>query len=267
LSYRAQLRGWKFVFLPDLTAPAELPAEMNAFKAQQFRWTKGGAQTAMKLLPKVMLSKLPLKVKIEAFFHLTCFTMHIYMFLMVLMLLPALMLRYNQAVPQSMWRNIFDISVFALATLSASVFYIASQVELFGDWRSGLKYLPVMMALGVGLCVSNTKAIIEALFGKKSEFVRTPKYGGKVARLFSSDATDNKKKPRRNILPYVEFALGLYMCFCVVASFTFAYSPLTVPFLMMFAFGFIYVSVMSLYAERVHRSAEKADASAVRQQS
>ncbi|MHC4983517.1 MAG: cellulose synthase family protein [Planctomycetota bacterium] len=255
LSYRAQLKGWKFVFLPDLTAPAELPPEMSAFKAQQFRWTKGGAQTAMKLLPKVMLSKLPLKVKVEAFFHLTCFTMHIYMLLMISMLFPAIMLRYNAALPPSIWRSLFDVSVFVLATLSASLFYVASQVELFGDWRTAVKYLPVMMAVGVGLCISNTKAIIEALFGKKSEFVRTPKYGGKVVRLFSSDRS--RKKRRRSLLPYVEFLFGLYMCFCVVACFTFAYSPLTAPFLLMFAFGFFYVSVMSLLAERTRIAARK----------
>ena len=90
LSYRAQMKGWKFVFLPDVTAPAELPPEMNAFKAQQFRWTKGGAQTALKMLPKVMLAKLPLKVKIEAFFHLTGFSVHIYVLMLMAMILPAM---------------------------------------------------------------------------------------------------------------------------------------------------------------------------------
>ncbi len=263
LSYRAQLKGWKFIFLPDLTAPAELPQEMDAFKTQQFRWTKGGAQTALKLLPKVLLSRMPLKVKVEAFFHLTCFTMHIYMFLMVLMLFPAMMLRYNAALPQSIWRNMFDVSVFALATLSASVFYVASQVELFGNWRTAVKYLPVMMALGVGLCVSNTKAILEALFGRQSEFVRTPKYGGMAMNSSSSEKT--RKKRKLNILPYLELSLGLYMSFCVVASITFAHSPMTAPFLVMFAFGFLYVSVMSLYAEHVHRAAERAEKAAARQ--
>jgi len=253
LSYRAQIRGWRFVFLPELTAPAELPPEMNAFKAQQFRWTKGGAQTAMKLLPKILLSKLPLKVKVEAFFHLTSFTMHIYMLLMVLMLLPAMMIRNEPNVPPSMWRNVFDVSVFALATLSASVFYVASQVELFGNWRLAVKYLPVMMALGVGLCLSNTKGVLEALFGKKSEFVRTPKYGGRAVRPLSFDKP--RKKRKGSILPYVELALGFYMFFCIFASFTFAYSPLTAPFLGMFAFGFLYISIMSLRQEAAARRA------------
>ena len=175
LSYRAQLKGWKFIFLPELTAPAELPPEMNAFKAQQFRWTKGGAQTALKMLPKVLLSKMPLKVKIEAFFHLTCFTLHLYMALLVLLLFPALYLQSVPVANGSAWRGIFDLSVFTLATLSASVFYVASQFELFRNWRSTLKFLPMLMAIGVGLCVSNSKAILEAWLGKKSEFVRTPK--------------------------------------------------------------------------------------------
>ena len=258
LSLRAQLKGWRFVFLPDLTAPAELPPEMNAFKAQQFRWTKGGAQTTLKLLPKVLLSKLPLKVKIEAFFQLTCFTMHIYVFGLVLLLFPAMLIRTDPEVAHSITRAAFELSVFALATLSASVFYVASQVVLFGDWRSAVKYLPVMMALGVGLCISNTKAILEALFGRKSDFVRTPKYGGQALSAASSDRS--KTKRRRKLLPYIEFAMGMYMAFCAVASLTFALSPLTAPFLIMFAFGFFYVSVMSFHADHVRNTAEDRDA-------
>ena len=248
LSYRAQLKGWRFVFLPDLAAPAELPPEMNAFKAQQFRWTKGGAQTALKLLPKVLLSGMPLKVKIEAFFHLTGFTMHIYMLLLVLMLFPAM---YMKCVPMesgTFWRGAFDIAVFTLATLSAGVFYMASQVALFGDWRTVVKYMPVLMALGVGLCVSNTKGIIEALLGRKSEFVRTPKYGdGRRRPAGPARAT----RARRGAwLPYVEFAFGLYMAACAVTSIISIRAAMTAPFLLIFAFGFFYVSTLSFQARR-----------------
>ncbi|MDY6914006.1 MAG: cellulose synthase family protein [Planctomycetota bacterium] len=251
LSYRAQLRGWKFVFLPDLTAPAELPPEMNAFKAQQFRWTKGGAQTALKLLPKLLLSKAPLKVKAEGFFHLTCFTMHLYMLLLVVMLWPAMHLRTVPMAAGTFWRGAFDMGVFMLATLSASVFYTASQFELFRDWRTAVKYLPVLMALGVGLCVSNTRAIMEAFFGKKSEFIRTPKYGGK-ARPQATKAVD-KRIRKTNWLPYLEFLFGIYMSFCAIFSIIHIRSMLAVPFLVMFAFGFFYVSLMSFQAERAPR--------------
>jgi cellulose synthase/poly-beta-1,6-N-acetylglucosamine synthase-like glycosyltransferase len=251
LSYRAQLKGWKFVFLPELTAPAELPPEMEGFKAQQFRWTKGGAQTALKLLPKVLLSRAPLKVKVEAFFHLTCFTMHIYVLMLVAMLFPAL---YFQCVPWetgTFFRGIFDIGVFTLATMSASVFYIASQMELLGDWRTALKYLPLLMAIGVGLSPSNSKATLEAFFGRRSEFIRTPKYGGggKPAR----------RRRRRGLLPYVEFAFGVYMSVCAIIAVVNFRAALTAPFLVLFAFGFFYVSVLSL---QTRRSSQPADAEA-----
>jgi cellulose synthase/poly-beta-1,6-N-acetylglucosamine synthase-like glycosyltransferase len=250
LSYRAQLKGWKFVFLPDLTAPAELPPEMSAFKAQQFRWTKGGAQTAIKMLPRVMLSKAPLKVKVEAFFHLTAFTLHLYMLVLVVLMFPAM---YLQCVPLesgSFWRGMFDISVFTLATMSAGVFYVASQVELLKDWRYALKYMPMLMALGVGLCVSNSKAILEAFIGRKSPFVRTPKYG-------ASDSVARRnglgRLTGRSLVPYVEFAFGLYMSGCVVVSLIHFRAALTAPFLVMFAFGFFYVSVLSLQSNRAPR--------------
>lgn len=254
LSYRAQLKGWKFVFLPDLTAPAELPPEMNAFKAQQFRWTKGGAQTALKLLPKVMLSKASLKIKVEAFFHLTCFSVHFYMLLLVLMLLPAMCMKQSVLVENdSMWRGLFDITIFVLATLGATAFYAASQVELFGDWRSIFKYMPMLMALGVGLCVSNSKAIIEAVFGRQSEFVRTPKYGDQAAGVIQDVPARRRKF---NWLPWAELTFGLYMAFCAVFSLV-NLNLLSAPFLIIFAFGFFYVSTMSFQAQRA-ASARKA---------
>lgn len=255
LSYRAQLKGWKFVFLPELTAPAELPPEMDAFKAQQFRWTKGGAQTAMKMLPRVLLSSVPLKVKIESFFHLTCFSLHLYVIILVLMLFPAMYMQCVSIEGGSFWRGVFDLSVFTLATLSASAFYIASQIELSGDWRRGLKFLPVVMALGIGLSVSNTKAIIEALFGKKSEFVRTPKYAGNSA-FESAWQQPTHEKRKFNPLPYVEFLFGIYMAACTVWCLLNPQAILTVPFLVMFCFGFFYVSVMSFQVEHARRTAE-----------
>ena len=261
LSYRAQLRGWKFVFLPDLTAPAELPPEMMAFKAQQFRWTKGGAQTTLKLLPKVLLSKAPLKVKLEAFFHLSCFTMHLYMLILVVLMYPAMHLKTVPLADGSIWRGAFDVGVFTLATLSASVFYIASQVELLRNWRTVVKYLPVLMAVGVGLSVSNAKAIIEALFGRKSEFVRTPKYGERAV-LDAPPAGPGGAKRRRSLLPYVELLFGVYMCACMVHSAISLRAALTTPFLAIFTFGFFYVGVASLLAERT-RTARAAAAQTV----
>jgi hypothetical protein len=114
-----------------------------------------------------------------------------------------------------------------------------------------MKYLPMMMALGVGLSVSNTKAILEALFGRKSEFVRTPKYGGR--RAPASEC--RKKKKKRKLLPYVEFCFGLFMTGCLVISLINLRSAMTAPFLVLFAFGFFYVSIGSMLAERERKPA------------
>ncbi|MFP4052764.1 MAG: cellulose synthase family protein [Phycisphaerae bacterium] len=252
LSYRAQLKGWRFVFLPDLTSPAELPPDMSAFKAQQFRWTKGGAQTSLKVLPKVLLSRFPLKVKVEAFFQLTAFSMHFAMLVMVLLMFPAMYLRTLPWASGSVARSVFEMMVFTLATLSTSVFYVASQYELTKDWRSVLKYLPMMMALGVGLCVSNTKAILEAWLGRSSEFVRTPKYGDGNRPI--EKAVGQKRKG--NWLPYVEFLFGVYMTVCAVASVIKGGAPTTAtPFLVLFSFGFFYVSVLSFQEQHADRKA------------
>jgi len=253
LSYRAQLKGWKFVYLPDVTAPAELPPEMNAFKAQQFRWTKGGAQVALKLLPKVMMSKAPLKVKIESFFHLTGFCLHIHMLILVIMLFPAIYLRTVAVHDSSIWRAIIDMGVFVLATMSAFVFYLASQLQLYRDWRTIFKFMPMLMALGVGICISNSKAVIEALAGKESEFVRTPKYG----RGGRPEAQAAPKRKSRKLLPYIEFAFGVYMTVCAIFSVIFIRAAMTAPFLLIFAFGFFYVSVLSFQAQRAARPAKK----------
>jgi cellulose synthase/poly-beta-1,6-N-acetylglucosamine synthase-like glycosyltransferase len=252
LSYRAQLKGWTFVFLPQHISPAELPPEMAAFKAQQFRWTKGGAQNGLKLMPKVLLSKAPLKVKIEAFFQLAGFTVHIFMLGLVVLMFPAMYLQCLPLETGTAWRTLVDISIFSLATMSATVFYCAGQSALRGNWRFPLRYGPVMMALGVGLCLSNTKAIIEAWLGRESGFVRTPKYGRDRANDYA-DALEKKK--RRNWLPYAEFGMGLYMTACLICAFFDLRSAVTTPFLAIFAFGFFYVSVLSFQAERMRRSA------------
>ncbi len=251
LSYRAQLRGWKFVFCRDVTAPAELPPEMNAFKAQQFRWTKGGAQTAMKLLGRLLLSRIPLKAKIDAFFHMTCFSIHAYVVILVTLLLPALLIRIAEAEGTTPVRAMFDTLVFALATISALVFYVASQYELFGDWRTVLKYLPFLMALGVGVCLSNTKALLEALLGKSSEFVRTPKYGaGSTQYAARRRRGQGARKRKRDLLPCLEFVYGLYMVFCAAYAVIQPKLLMAGPFFAMFAVGFFYVSLLTFAGQR-----------------
>jgi len=256
LSMRAQLRGWEFVFLPELTAPAELPPEMNAFKAQQFRWTKGGTQTAMKMLPRVLMSKARFKAKVEAFFQLTCFVVHACVLALVLLLLPAIYIRTLPIQQGTTGRVIFDLAVFTFATISGSVFYVASQYELFGDWRTVLKYLPFLMALGVGVSLSNTKALLEAVFGKHSEFVRTPKYGAGTAVYHNHKRmAEHARKRKRRLLPYLEFGIAVYMALSAALSLTDGRTALAAPFLLLFAVGFFYVSILTLQG-RASRAAK-----------
>src|SRR6187397_1199653 len=174
LSYRAQLRGWRFQFLPDLVTPAEVPVEMNAFKSQQHRWAKGSIQTCRKVLPYVLLSDLPLKVKVEAFFHLTANFNYLLMIVLSLLMFPAMVVRYEMG-----WNEmlLIDIPLFMAATLSVFNFYLISQREVYPDWKSRVKDLPMVLAVGIGLAVNNSKAVIEAMLGRESAFIRTPKYG------------------------------------------------------------------------------------------
>ena len=242
LSYRAQLRGWRFVFLPDLVAPAEVPVEMNSFKSQQHRWAKGSIQTCMKLLPRILRSNQPLGVKIEAFFHLSANFNYILMSLLSLLMFPSMYVRYSMGWTEMM---LIDIPLFAAATLSFCRFYMVSQRELHADWKARLKYLPFLMSVGIGLCVNNTRAVFEAVLGKQTEFARTPKYG--IER--DSDEWVGKKYHQSvGVQPIIEVALGLYFTGTVFyALMNQIYG--TVPFLMLFQIGFLYTGLLSIFQQ------------------
>ncbi|MBI3262389.1 MAG: glycosyltransferase, partial [Acidobacteria bacterium] len=159
LSYRAQLVGWQFVFLPDLLSPAEIPVEMNAFKSQQHRWAKGSIQTCRKLLPRILRANLPLKVKAEAFFHLTANFNYLLMSILSVLMFPSMVIRYNMGWYEML---LIDVPLFCAATLSVSNFYVVCQREIYKDWVARLKYLPFLMSIGIGLAVNNTRAVLEA---------------------------------------------------------------------------------------------------------
>ena len=242
LSYRAQLQGWKFVFLPDLVSPAEVPVEMASFKSQQHRWAKGSIQTCLKLLPRILRSRQPLSVKAEAFFHLSANFNYLLMSVLSVLMFPAMYVRYNMGWTEML---LIDVPLFAAATLSVCNFYIVSQRELYPDWRSRLKYLPFLMSIGIGLCVNNTRAVLEAMFGKQSEFERTPKYG--IER--DSDEWVGKKYHQSvGVQPLIELALGLYFTGTVFyALMNQIYG--TVPFLMLFQIGFLYTGLLSIFQQ------------------
>src|SRR5438128_1182173 len=173
LSYRAQLRGWRFVFVSGVIAPAEVPVEMNGFKSQQHRWAKGSIQTCRKLLPTILRSNLPFRVKAEAFFHLTANFNYILMCVLSILMFPAMVIRYNMGWYEML---LIDIPLFFAATFSFCNFYTVCQREIHKDWRARIKYVPFLMSVGIGLSINNTRAVFEALFRRDSEFPRTPKY-------------------------------------------------------------------------------------------
>jgi len=239
LSYRAQLKGWKFLFLPHVVAPAEVPVEMNSFKSQQHRWAKGSIQTCRKLLPRILRAKLPLGVKAEAFFHLSANFNYLLMSVLSVLMFPAMWVRYNMGWYEML---LIDVPLFCAATLSVSNFYIVCQRELHEDWKTRLKYLPFLMSIGIGLCVNNTRAVVEALLDRKSEFARTPKYG--IVR--DGDEWVGKKYHQSTAMqPMVEIVLGLY--FTVTVFYALANQIYgTLPFLMLFQIGFLYTGLLSM---------------------
>src|SRR6186713_1056203 len=199
LSYRAQLRGWRFVFVSGLIAPAEVPVEMNAFKSQQHRWAKGSIQTCRKLLPDILRSNISVREKAEAFFHLTANFNYLLMIVLSILMFPAMIVRYSMGWTEML---LIDVPLFAAATLSVFNFYLFSQREAYPDWRSRVKYLPMVMAIGIGLAVNNAKAVLEALFGEPGEFTRTPKYG---IEKRADDWHQKKYHQSMPIQPLIEF--------------------------------------------------------------
>src|SRR3954468_5698362 len=239
LSYRAQLRGWRFVFVPDLVAPAEVPVEMNAFKSQQHRWAKGSIQTCRKLLPQILASDIPFGVKAEAFFHLTANFNYPLMVVLSVLMFPSMVIRYNMGWYEMM---LIDVPLFFAATFSVCNFYMVSQREVHADWRARIKYLPFLMSIGIGLCINNSRAVFEALFNKQTEFARTPKY-----RIEGNGDEWVGKKYRQSVAvqPLIELALGLYFTatvFYALANQIYG----TVPFLVLFQVGFLYTGLLSI---------------------
>src|SRR5580704_12502897 len=244
LSYRAQLKGWKFIYLQDVECPAELPVEMTAFKTQQARWAKGLIQTSKKILPRVLRSDQPLRVKLEAWYHLTANLSYPLMVVLSVLLLPAMIIRFYQGWFQMLY---IDLPLFLASTFSISSFYLVSQRELYPkSWPRALLYLPFLMALGIGLTVTNTRAVLEALIGKQSAFARTPKYSV-VSKQDKVGATKYRK--RLGWVPWVELLIGTYFALTVYYAVE-NENYITVPFLMLFVVGYWYTGLMSLLQGR-----------------
>ena len=164
LSFRAQLKGWQFVYVHEAIAPAEVPCEMNSFKTQQFRWAKGSAQTTKKLLPTVLKAKIPFFIKVECLFHLTNNFAYLFLVILAMLQLPNMIIRGHMDRPELL---LLDVPLFAATCVSICVFYVATHQALYKNLWEAIKRLPMMMALGIGLSINNSRAVIVPDVGPK----------------------------------------------------------------------------------------------------
>jgi cellulose synthase/poly-beta-1,6-N-acetylglucosamine synthase-like glycosyltransferase len=239
LSYRAQLKGWKFIFLRDVTSPAELPSEINALKAQQHRWTKGAIETARKILPRVWKSDLPFDRKVHSTLHLTGNIVFPFILLAAILNVPLIFIKH-----QGGYETYFNImAVFVFAFLGSFLFYLYSQKDVYADWHKRILLFPLFMAGSMGLAINNTKAVIEGILKRKSEFVRTPKY----SVMMKKDRWTDKKYAPLRVKPTVvlEALMTLYCGFGVLASIYYV-ELAAVPFQLLFTSGFGIVASTSI---------------------
>ncbi len=239
LSYRAQMKGWRFVYVPDYTVPAELPVEMSAFKSQQHRWAKGSIQTARKILPKLLRAPLPFKVKLEAVCHLTANLGYVLVLALAVLVIPSIWLRQGLPTGPFLW---LDIPLFCLSSLSVAMFYLFAHQEAIGSWRGIFRWIPILMAVGIGLSINNARAVLEALLGHVSEFKRTPKYNLRKGE----SAFTRSYRIRINRDTWIESGLALYFTLGILATLAAGFwAPL--PFLLLFSGGFTYMAGATLF--------------------
>jgi len=262
LSYRSQMKGWKFLYPPDVTVPAELPIEISAFKAQQFRWAKGSIQVFKKLYKTILHSQLPLKVKLESFMHLGANFAYLLMVFLTILMPVALWVRYYGGFKKFAY---LDLPIFLLATLSVMIFYYFTELivlyqnkNIYDSKIKPLLYLPMVLSLGIGLSINNSKAVIEALLDKKSDFNRTPKYN--VVALNRINAIDHVKTLLKNKyslhtinwVSIIEFVLGLYMSLAVYFAFE-KHLFISIPLIMLFQVGYLYTSLFTIINSITHQ--------------
>ena len=239
LSYRAQLARWKFVYLKDVVSPAEVPVDINGFKSQQHRWAKGSIQTGQKLLPAIFRSAFPLRVKIESFFHLTNNFSYPLVVALSILIFPAMLIRHRLG-----WTHLIllDFPLFFVSTSSVILFYVASQKEIDPRWVRQLRYMPMVMSLGIGLAVNNAHAVLEAVLGRTGEFRRTPKYS-----VGNRPEDWRRKAYRTRVNPSFAFEIMLAIYFAITIAISLEEKIyLAVPFLMIFFSGYFYMAMLTV---------------------
>ena len=254
LSYRAQMKGWKYVYLSDVEVPSELPTDLTAFQVQQARWAKGLIQTGRKILPAMFASYLPAKVKLEAFFHLTSNVSYPLIVLLSILWLPSAIVRFHQGHAAFL---LLDILLFLGTFSSLSTFYMLAQKELFPSmWWWKLLLIPALAATGIGLTITNTRAVLEGLLGMKSPFQRTAKYStnreqARLARL--------RYRRSSGWLPLANFVVGTYFACCMVYLAGIGHWT-TLPFAALFVTGFYFTAgLLSVQAYQFRWEAGRAE--------
>jgi cellulose synthase/poly-beta-1,6-N-acetylglucosamine synthase-like glycosyltransferase len=244
LSYRAQLNGWKFVYLPTIECLSELPVETYGFQVQQSRWAKGLTQVAMKLLPRILKSDLPWRVKAEAFFHLTPNISYPLMIVVSALMLPVMIVRFYQGWPEML---LIDLPLIAASFWSISAFYVIAHRDLYPrTWKRAFLFLPALMAAGVALTIINSRAVFEALIGYQTGFARTPKYA--IGGEQKVHIRNIQYRRRSGWLPYAELAVGTYFLGMVVFAIE-SFNFLAIPFLMLFVGGYYWAGCTTLWEE------------------
>jgi cellulose synthase/poly-beta-1,6-N-acetylglucosamine synthase-like glycosyltransferase len=246
LSYRAQLKGWKSIFLENIVVEGELPVQMNAAKRQQFRWAKGSIQVALKLLMDVLLEKkIAIDTKIQAFIHLTRHILHP-LFLIQFLVFPVLLALNYKLYPVG-WAPITGILIYVLMGPAAYLYMIR---KLWADrWKDkAIQYL-YLIFFATGISVNNTIAVFDALIGGKNEFLRTPKFG--VVKKH------DEWREKAYVLPFTKTTLlevffGIYGLMAIFVS-IFSGNPLFVPVIAIQTLGFIYVAYLSIIHSRKQR--------------
>ena len=266
LSYRSQLKGWKFLYVPSIECPSELPADTYGFQVQQSRWAKGLTQVAIKLLGRIWRSDIPLRAKAEAFFHLTPNISYPLMIIMSALMLPVMIVRFYMGPWQML---MLDLPLMAASFWSISAFYIVAQRELFPKtWKRSFFFLPALMAAGVALTLINAKAVMEALFGYQTAFARTPKMGDASAKASVPGEKPKASQYRRRSgwLPFVEIGFGSFFLWMILYAID-TYNFLAVPFLLLFVGGYYWAGFSTLWEEHRGKVAfERAQAAVAEKQ-
>ena len=240
LSYRIQLKGWRCRYLSDLVVPAEIPSNINAFKSQQFRWAKGSIQTAIKLLPQIYRYQTDWFTKLQAGLHLTHYVIHPLMLFLSIMALP-LLISGHANIPTAFF-VVFGF-LLAISCTGPSRLYVVAENALKKSAGKTLLIMPLMICFGCGLAVNNTKAVLEAVFGKSSQFVRTPKQG------FSANQT---YLPANTGMHIFEILLGLYCLAGTLVYFT-THHYVVGHFLLLYAIGYLLIGFLSWRHSRMGR--------------